>query len=149
MAEPTGPTKGQRHVTLNEPGWTEGPGGGGRFTVFALGDDEHGPLIALVEYAANSRVGVHTHASDYFSLVIEGEIEITRRLETKGSIRHVRADTAYGPLVVGPEGCTVLEVFEDRTTFTAPAYLKESDRIATAGSPMPELVQQVIAGTWT
>jgi mannose-6-phosphate isomerase-like protein (cupin superfamily) len=142
------PARGQRHLSLQEPGWTAGPGGQGRFTVLPLGDDEHGPLVAIVEYAPGVRLGVHHHDSDYCSIVVAGEVEITRRMEQVGSIRLVRAGTAYGPLVVGPEGCTVVEIFEDRTTFTKPVYLKEVDRAAAAASPMPELVRQIVAGTW-
>ena len=44
-------TKGQWHFSLADPPWSEGPGGQGRFTAYPLGDDDHGPMVVLVEYA--------------------------------------------------------------------------------------------------
>lgn len=141
--------KGQLHASLDDPGWLDGVGGQGRFTAYPLGDGEHDPVVSLVEYAPNVRIGVHYHDSDYFSMVLTGEIEITRRLEQPGSIRLVRAGTAYGPLVAGPEGCTVLEVFADRSTFVAPHYLHAQDQAAATSSPFPELFRQAIQACWT
>lgn len=141
-------TKGQRHLSLDDPGWIDGGTGQGRFAAMPLGDDEHGPVVAIVEYAPGTRIGVHHHDSDYCSIVLSGEIEVTRRVEGPGSIRHVRAGTAYGPLVVGDQGCTVLEVFEDRTTFVAPVYLREDDRLRGELSPMPRLLAQAVAACW-
>ena len=69
---------------------------------------------------------------------------ITRRLESPGSIRLVKAGTAYGPLVVGPEGCTVLEAFADRTTFTKPRYAREVDRVRSVSTVMTALVDQIL-----
>ena len=135
-------------MSIDEPGWVDGPGGGGRFAVFPLGEGDHDPLVVVVEYAADTEIGVHAHASDYSSMVVSGRVEVTRRHEEVGSIRHVRAGTAYGPLVIGPEGATVVEVFADRTTFSAPDYLAASDREAAAASPMPELARRAIAAVW-
>jgi hypothetical protein len=146
-ADAAGP-KGQRRFTWDDPGWTEGNSGQGRFTCFPLGDADHGPLIVVIEYAPDLRIGVHHHTSDYCSMVIKGEIEVTRKRETVGSMRLVRGGTAYGPLVVGPEGCTVVEFFEDRTTFATPVYLQRDDRLAAVGSPMPGLVRQLVGQAW-
>jgi mannose-6-phosphate isomerase-like protein (cupin superfamily) len=138
------PVKGQWHFSLEDPPWTEGPGGQGRFTAYPLGDDDHGPMVVLVEYAPGVTIGVHHHESDYFSLVVSGAVTITRRSEAPGSIRLVKAGTAYGPLVVGPEGCTVLEVFADRTTFTKPRYAREVDRVRSESTVMTALVDQIL-----
>ena len=108
--------------------WIEGESG--RFAAFPLGDGDHDPVVVIVEYAPGCVIGAHHHRSDYFSMVLRGEMDITRRHEEVGAMRHVRATTVYGPLVVGPEGCTVLEVFEDRKTFVEPHFT--SSRSASA-----------------
>ena len=38
-------------------------------------------------------------------------IEVTRRNHEVGSIRVVNQGTVYGPLIAGPDGCTVIDVF--------------------------------------
>lgn len=153
MAEPEDPTagapKGQRRAHLDDPGWVTPAGGQGRFAAFPLGDGDDDPMVVVVEYAPGVRIGVHSHGSDYWSLVTKGSVEVTRRVELPGSIRLVRAGTAYGPLVVGDEGATVVEVFADRRTFAAPAYLDADDRAAAASSPMPDLVRQALAAVWS
>jgi anti-sigma factor ChrR (cupin superfamily) len=153
MAEPAEPDgagpKGQRRAHLDDPGWVTPDGGQGRFAAFPLGDGDDDPLVVVVEYAPGVRIGVHSHGSDYWSMVTKGSVEVTRRIELPGSIRLVRAGTAYGPLVVGDEGATVVEVFADRRTFAAPAFLDASESAAAAGSPMPDLVRQAVAAVWS
>ena len=65
----------------------------------------------MVRYDPGSEVPVHFHDSDYCSLVVDGSIEITRKVHEVGSVRIVKAGTAYGPLKVGPQGCTVIDIF--------------------------------------
>lgn len=138
------PVKGQHRTSLDEIEWVEGTGG--RFAAYPLGDGEHDPIVVIVEYDAGMVIGPHHHGSDYFSLVLKGDIEITRRPEEVGSVRHVRANTAYGPLVVGPEGCTVLEVFQDRVAFVEPVFVgARAVEGATLSSPMKGLLAIAIA----
>ncbi len=82
-----------------------------RFKSIQFGAHGQESQAVLIQYAPGSSVPVHHHPSDYCSIVVEGSIEITRRMHGPGSIRVVKAGTAYGPLRVGEEGCTVIDVF--------------------------------------
>jgi len=115
-ASPAGPSKpkGQRMVTWDEPGeWIVDPVKRLKHCAIPLGVDERGAatLMLIVKYEAGSHVDPHFHHSDYASIVVDGSIEVTRRNHEVGSIRVVNAGTVYGPLVAGPDGCTVVEVF--------------------------------------
>ena len=112
-ASPSKP-KGQRMLTWDEPGeWIVDPEQQLRYCAVPMGVDERGAatLMLIVKYDAGARIGPHFHHSDYASIVVEGSIEVTRRNHDVGSIRVVNAGTVYGPLVAGPEGCTVIDVF--------------------------------------
>jgi quercetin dioxygenase-like cupin family protein len=115
-ASPAGPSKpkGQRMLTWDEPGeWIVDPVKRLKHCAVPMGVDERGAatLMLIVKYEPGSEVGPHFHHSDYASIVVQGSIEVTRRNHEVGSIRVVNAGTVYGPLVAGPEGCTVVEVF--------------------------------------
>lgn len=93
----------------------------GPAAIFDIGDPDNDrrPAVALIDYEAGTEIPPHSHGCDYLSYVISGEIEITRKTHATGSVRHVKANTAYGPLKVGPEGARVLEVFADRSRLMA------------------------------
>ncbi len=136
--------KGQHRTSLDTLEWTVGEGG--RFAAFPLGDGPNDPIVVIVEYAPNTTIDAHAHDSDYFSTVLCGQMEVTRRPEKLGSMRHVRANTTYGPLHIGAEGCTVLEVFGDRVTFIEPRFARAGHAAApTSVSTMPALFAQAIA----
>src|SRR5262245_40512159 len=106
--------KGQHMVSWGEPGeWHSDEENSLQYARFALGVDERGAAttILVVKYAPGARVEPHYHGSDYCSIVVEGSIEVTRRNHEVGSMRFVNAGTTYGPLVAGPEGCTVVDIF--------------------------------------
>src|SRR5262245_58764991 len=106
--------KGQKMVTWDEPGeWTYDAEKKLKFARFRLGVDERGAatMMLVVKYEPGSRVEPHYHGCDYCSIVVEGSIEVTRRNHEVGSMRFANAGTVYGPLVAGPEGCTVVDVF--------------------------------------
>ena len=120
MAMPTPPAwlatapKGQKMVTWDEPGeWISNREGTLQYARFTLGVDERGAATTMlvVKYAPGCRVETHYHGADYCSIVVEGSIEVTRHTHEVGSMRFVNAGTAYGPLVAGPEGCTVVDIF--------------------------------------
>ncbi len=98
-------------------------------------DQAQRPILAFVRYTPGARIPPHWHASDYCSIVVDGEIEITRRRHGPGSIRLVKAGTAYGPLVVGPSGCRVIDVFADHTGIAA-TFLGTSDLTAMSPTAM-------------
>jgi quercetin dioxygenase-like cupin family protein len=100
----------------------------GNAALFDIGDvdNEHRPAVVMVDYAPGAEVPPHHHDCDYLSYVIAGELVVTRATHGPGSIRVVRAGTAYGPLRAGPEGARVLEVFADRSRLMA-TFLGDSD----------------------
>jgi Cupin domain len=83
------------------------------------GDNETRPLVAAVHYPPGAEVPPHYHGTDYCSFIIDGEIEVTRRIHRAGDVRVVKKGTVYGPLKAGPDGCKVIEVFADRTGIQA------------------------------
>lgn len=89
-------------------------------------DNARRPVVAVVRYAPGAEVPVHYHDTDYLSIVLEGEIEVTRKLHSVGAVRMVKKGTAYGPLKAGPEGCRVVEVFADRSGLMA-TFLGDDD----------------------
>jgi hypothetical protein len=106
--------KGQHLFTWDEPGeWIHDPVKKLKHSSVHLGVEERGAAatVLIVKYEPGAQVGPHYHHADYCSVVVEGSIEVTRRNHTVGSMRVVNAGTAYGPLVAGPEGCTVIEFF--------------------------------------
>src|SRR5580704_5325112 len=93
----------------------------GKACFIDIGDpaDPTRPLVALIDYAAGTVIPPHSHGTDYTSMVVSGTIEVTRRWHRAGDLRVVRAGTVYGPLVAGPEGCRVVEIFENRSGILA------------------------------
>lgn len=107
--------RGFRDVSWKNPGdWTQGDGL--QYVMERIGlDPEGGTGILTVRYDPGSRVEIHYHDCDYCSIVVEGSIEISRVEHGVGDMRFVKAGTAYGPLIAGPEGCTVIDIFAMRS----------------------------------
>jgi anti-sigma factor ChrR (cupin superfamily) len=105
-------TKGQIFLTWTPTDeWVEVPTLKLRYRSLAFGTEGQETRAVLVRYEPGSEVPVHYHPSDYCSVVVEGSVEITRRIHEAGSVRLVKAGTAYGPLRVGEQGCTVIDIF--------------------------------------
>jgi hypothetical protein len=110
---PAGPAKFQRDTSWEELTTAELPNGA-KATKFAISsdpDDPDAPVVFRVEFPPNCVVAPHTHDTDYCEIILEGRQQVTRRWHEAGDIRIVQAHTAYGPLVAGEEGCTVLAIF--------------------------------------
>ena len=103
--------KGFLDIDWGGPEFFEGVGG--RVALFEIGpnDADTRPIVAAVEYDPGAFVPVHSHASDYVSVLIEGELTVGRTHHSPGSIRVVRATTAYGPIRVGPNGAKTIDTF--------------------------------------
>lgn len=74
-------------------------------------DSENATLILVVDYEPGCVVGVHYHDCDYCSIILEGSINISHVDYGVGHMRFIKAGTVYGPLIAGPEGCTVVDIF--------------------------------------
>lgn len=106
--------KGQRSYSWEDPGdWTHVPDKKLSYAWVPIGTDEGGAAgrIMVVKYEPGAYVAPHYHHADYCSVVVQGSMEVTRRTHGTGSIRVVNAGTVYGPLIAGPDGCTVIEFF--------------------------------------
>jgi anti-sigma factor ChrR (cupin superfamily) len=94
--------------------WRPGGDDGIHYARFPMDDaNPSAPTIILAKFDPGVRVQAHTHDSNYFEYIIEGEQAVGKQTFRKGDIRLVKGGAGYGPIVVGPDGCTVLIVFED------------------------------------
>lgn len=143
--------KGTTHSNWRDPAerlHPPGYGDQGFQSVHALGTGDDDPAVVIVKYPPNRVIPVHAHDTDYCSVVVEGSVEVTRRVERVGDIRIVKAGTAYGPLVVGAEGCTVIDIFASRAGIPA-NFVRAEDRERAGGAPLQEylaLVARTLAG---
>jgi anti-sigma factor ChrR (cupin superfamily) len=106
--------KGHRDIPAAQVEWRAGSGDGIRYARFPLDEaNPHAPNVILTVFGPGVEVSPHTHACNYFEYIIEGEQTVGKVTFGKGDVRLVKGGTGYGPIKVGPEGCTVLIVFED------------------------------------
>ena len=94
--------------------WREGSESGIQYARFRMDEtNPTSPTMILSKFEPGVRVQAHTHDSNYFEYIIEGEQQVGKQTFAKGDMRVVKGGTGYGPIVIGPDGCTVLIVFED------------------------------------
>ena len=106
-----------------EPGGRDGPDGvvrdsdqigGGCWTqMFSLGrpDDEWRYLIPDIRMAANQMWPLHWHDCWTAVVLIDGTLLMGDWPMRPGDVLIAEPGVEYGPLVVGPHGCELLEVF--------------------------------------
>ena len=68
--------------------------------------------MILSRFEPGETVEPHTHGANYAEYVIAGEQTVGKTTFRTGDIRIAKAGAGYGPIVIGPEGCTVLIVFQ-------------------------------------
>ena len=109
------PKRFQRHTSWDQLAAVVLPNGttATKFAISADQDDETAPVVFRVEYPPGCVTAPHTHETDYCEIILEGRLQVTRRWHEAGDVRIVKANTAYGPLVAGDDGCTVLSIFRD------------------------------------
>ena len=94
--------------------WRPGSDDGIQYARFCMDEtNPSSPTIILSKFEPGARVPAHSHDSNYFEYIIEGQQAVGKQTFGKGDIRIVKGGAGYGPIVVGPNGCTVLIVFED------------------------------------
>jgi anti-sigma factor ChrR (cupin superfamily) len=107
-------TKGHRDIHAADIQWRDGSGAGIRYARFPMDEtNPHAPNVILTNFAPGTEVQPHTHDCNYFEYIVAGEQTVGKVSFGKGDVRLVKGGTGYGPIKVGPEGCTVLIVFED------------------------------------
>jgi anti-sigma factor ChrR (cupin superfamily) len=108
------PSRGHTDIAASEIEWRDGQAPGIRYSRFCLDEaNASAPSIILSKFEPGATVEAHTHDSNYFEYIIEGGQTVGKTHFGAGDVRIVKGGTGYGPITVGPDGCTVLIVFED------------------------------------
>jgi anti-sigma factor ChrR (cupin superfamily) len=93
--------------------WSKGSSDGIKYVLFNMEEeDPASPMMILTRFEPGATVTPHTHASNYFEYMVSGEQTVGKVTFRAGDVRLVKGGTGYGPITVGPEGCTVLIVFQ-------------------------------------
>lgn len=108
--------RGHRDIFAKDIAWHRGGSDGIQYARFLMDEDDfHSPLVILSKFEPGEVVEPHTHGANYFEYVIEGEQTVGKIRFGPGDVRFAKGGTGYGPITVGPQGCTVLIVFQDAT----------------------------------
>ena len=108
--------RGHRDIFASDIVWGKGTGDGIEYAGFMMDEeDPSSPRIILTKFAPGEVVEPHTHGTNYFEYVISGEQTVGKTLFGPGDIRFAKAGAGYGPITIGPQGCTVVIVFQDGT----------------------------------
>lgn len=110
-----GQGRGHRDIFAEDIVWGQGTGPGIQYARFLL-DEENAaasPVVILSKFAAGEVVEPHTHGCNYLEYIIEGSQKVGKVEFKAGDVRWARGGAGYGPITVGPEGCTVLIVFQE------------------------------------
>lgn len=76
-------------------------------------DQDSSPTVFKVYFPPDCRIEAHTHDCDYSEIILQGSQRVSGKWLHEGDIRIGLANKGYGPLIAGPEGCTVLVIFAD------------------------------------
>lgn len=107
--------RGHKDIFARDIVWGQGTGPGIQYARFLLDEENAGgsPMVILSKFEPGEVVEPHTHGCNYFEYIIEGSQRVGKTNFAAGDVRWASAGTGYGPIVVGPEGCTVLIVFQE------------------------------------
>ena len=108
--------RGHRDIFAKDIDWAKGSSDGIDYARFLMDeDDTSSPLVILTKFAPGEVVDPHTHGTNYFEYVVAGEQTVGKTSFGPGDVRFAKAGTGYGPIFIGPEGCTVVIVFQNAT----------------------------------
>ena len=108
--------RGHRDIFAADIEWNKGSSEGIDYARFLMDeDDTSSPMIILTKFQPGEVVEPHTHGTNYFEYVIDGEQTVGKVRFGPGDIRFAKAGTGYGPITIGPDGCTVVIVFQNAT----------------------------------
>lgn len=106
--------RGHRDIAAADIEWRDGSEPGISYARFRMDEkDATSPSIILSKFEPGVQVPAHTHDTNYFEYILSGEQSVGKTLFSAGDVRLVKAGTGYGPIKVGPDGCTVLILFQD------------------------------------
>jgi anti-sigma factor ChrR (cupin superfamily) len=108
--------RGHRDIFAKDIVWGRGTGDGVSYAGFLMDeDDAHSPRVILTNFAPGEVVEPHSHGTNYFEYVVSGEQTVGKTRFGPGDVRFAKAGAGYGPITIGPEGCSVVIVFQDGT----------------------------------
>ena len=108
--------RNHRDIFAQDIDWKKGSSDGIDYTTYLMDeDDTTSPLIVLTKFQPGETVEPHTHAANYFEYIIEGEQTVGKTKFGPGDIRFAKGGAGYGPITIGPQGCTVVIVFQSAT----------------------------------
>ena len=112
------PVKWHRHMSWSELGYEESDDHftGARFVLARDDSETDCPKISKVHFPPGHRAEPHMPLVGYAEIILEGSVLSGRTWHEAGNIRIVGANTAYGPQEVGPDGVTMLIVFDGTDT---------------------------------
>ncbi len=95
--------------------WGQGSGPGIQYARFLLDEQNAAtsPMVIMSKFEPGAEVEPHAHGCNYFEYIIEGSQKVGKLNFKAGDVRWASGNTGYGPIKVGPEGCTVLIVFQE------------------------------------
>lgn len=107
-------------------------GSGIQFAQFLLDPEEpqDSPEIVLAKFGPGEDVYPHTHACNYLEYIVQGSQMVGKVNFEAGDVRWAAAGTGYGPIKVGPNGCTVMIVFQSASK-SSPIPLGAAKNLAT------------------
>lgn len=76
-----------------------------------LPSSDASPTVFKTYFPPGCRIEAHTHPCDYSEIILEGRQKVSGKWLEVGDIRVGLANRAYGPLIAGDEGVTVLVIF--------------------------------------
>jgi hypothetical protein len=86
---------------------------------FTLGDesDMTRPLLIVTEFPPDAVLPRHYHGDVFMDAVVRGSSIIDGETHPAGTVRWFPAQAMYGPVIAGPEGCTLLEFYVSQPGF--------------------------------
>ena len=105
--------RAHQDIFASDIDWRAGSGQGVTYARFPLdAENANSPMVVLSKFEPSATVAPHTHDTNYFEYIIAGEQTVGKITFAAGDVRIVAGGTGYGPIPIGPRGCTVLIVFE-------------------------------------
>jgi anti-sigma factor ChrR (cupin superfamily) len=107
--------RGHKDVFADDIAWAEGTAPGVQFARFLLDEENRttSTMVILSKFAPGAEVEPHTHGCNYLEYIIEGSQRVGKVNFKAGDVRWAAGGTGYGPIKVGPDGCTVIIVFAE------------------------------------
>jgi len=115
MADQAEQTEDRRQIVLpwEKVDWLN-PGAGVYFKLFRIGEGESEEQAGMlvVEIPPHFEIPEHHHRVWHQEIILAGEAEVGGDVLRPGDMRIVPAGAVYGPVIAGPAGCRLVEIFE-------------------------------------